>query len=77
MGDHYVVDGNKKWITNGIYADYFTVACRTGAANRANAAKNTHGIPLVPIYSSLCAAPRASRGQRVKSNTRESDPLRP
>jgi alkylation response protein AidB-like acyl-CoA dehydrogenase len=30
MGDHYVVDGNKKWITNGIYADYFTVAVRTG-----------------------------------------------
>jgi alkylation response protein AidB-like acyl-CoA dehydrogenase len=29
-GDHYVVEGNKKWITNGIYADYFTVAVRTG-----------------------------------------------
>ena len=30
MGDHFLVDGNKKWITNGIYADYFTVAVRTG-----------------------------------------------
>jgi alkylation response protein AidB-like acyl-CoA dehydrogenase len=29
-GDHYVVNGNKKWITNGIFADYFTVAVRTG-----------------------------------------------
>merc|ERR1719162_1688127 len=29
-GDSYVVNGNKKWITNGIFADYFTVAVRTG-----------------------------------------------
>lgn len=29
-GDHYIVSGNKKWITNGIFADYFTVAVRTG-----------------------------------------------
>lgn len=29
-GDHYLVNGEKKWITNGIYADYFTVAVRTG-----------------------------------------------
>eukprot|EP00928_Gymnodinium_smaydae_P055403 TRINITY_DN38964_c0_g1_i1.p1 TRINITY_DN38964_c0_g1~~TRINITY_DN38964_c0_g1_i1.p1 ORF type:complete len:459 (+),score=119.97 TRINITY_DN38964_c0_g1_i1:69-1445(+) len=29
-GDHYIVNGEKKWITNGIFADYFTVAVRTG-----------------------------------------------
>lgn len=29
-GTHYVVNGNKKWITNGIWADYFSVAVRTG-----------------------------------------------
>jgi alkylation response protein AidB-like acyl-CoA dehydrogenase len=29
-GDHFKVSGTKKWITNGIYADYFTVLCRTG-----------------------------------------------
>lgn len=28
--DYYVLNGEKKWITNGVYADYFTVACRTG-----------------------------------------------
>ena len=28
--DHYILNGAKKWITNGIFADYFTVACRTG-----------------------------------------------
>lgn len=29
-GDHYLLNGEKKWITNGSFADYFTVACRTG-----------------------------------------------
>jgi len=31
-GKHYIVNGEKKWITNGIWADYFTVAVRTGGA---------------------------------------------
>lgn len=26
----YTVNGEKKWITNGMFADYFTVAVRTG-----------------------------------------------
>ena len=26
------MNGEKKWITNGMTADYFTVACRTGDA---------------------------------------------
>mmetsp|Transcript_1635 Transcript_1635/g.3689 ORF Transcript_1635/g.3689 Transcript_1635/m.3689 type:complete len:452 (-) Transcript_1635:71-1426(-) len=30
-GDHYLVNGEKKWITNGIFADFFTVAVRTGS----------------------------------------------
>ena len=29
-GQHFVVNGEKKWITNGMFADYFTVAVRTG-----------------------------------------------
>ena len=29
-GDFYIVNGNKKWITNGIFSDYFTVSVRTG-----------------------------------------------
>jgi len=31
-GDAFVVNGEKKWITNGMFADYFTVAVRTGGA---------------------------------------------
>lgn len=30
QGDHYIVNGQKKFITNGMNADYFTVAVRTG-----------------------------------------------
>lgn len=29
-GKHYIVNGEKKWITNGLWADYFSVAVRTG-----------------------------------------------
>jgi alkylation response protein AidB-like acyl-CoA dehydrogenase len=31
-GKHYIVNGEKKWITNGVFADFFTVAVRTGDA---------------------------------------------
>lgn len=31
MGDHYVVNGLKKWITGGLFADFFTTAVRTGS----------------------------------------------
>ncbi|KAI2623690.1 putative acyl-CoA dehydrogenase [Xylaria nigripes] len=29
-GKHYIINGSKKWITNGIWADYATMAVRTG-----------------------------------------------
>lgn len=29
-GKFYILNGEKKWITNGVFADYFTVAVRTG-----------------------------------------------
>ncbi|KAJ3216900.1 hypothetical protein HDU67_008807 [Dinochytrium kinnereticum] len=29
-GKHYVLNGEKKWITNGMWADFFVVAARTG-----------------------------------------------
>ncbi|EAU85507.1 acyl-CoA dehydrogenase [Coprinopsis cinerea okayama7 len=28
-GQHWIINGTKKWITNGTFADYFTVGCRT------------------------------------------------
>lgn len=38
-GDEWVVTGTKKWITNGVFADFFVVACRTGKG---------HTVVLVP-----------------------------
>ncbi|KAH6671949.1 acyl-CoA dehydrogenase/oxidase [Halenospora varia] len=34
-GDNYIVNGSKKWITNGIWADYVTAAVRTGGPGAA------------------------------------------
>ncbi|EED12838.1 acyl-CoA dehydrogenase [Talaromyces stipitatus ATCC 10500] len=33
-GDYYIVNGAKKWITNGLWADYCTAAVRTGGPGR-------------------------------------------
>lgn len=45
-GKHYIVNGEKKWITNGVFADYFTVAVRTGGAGH-------KGISLLLIERSM------------------------
>jgi len=29
-GKHWIVNGTKKWITNGTFADYFSTGCKTG-----------------------------------------------
>ncbi|KAJ3130039.1 hypothetical protein HK098_006751 [Nowakowskiella sp. JEL0407] len=41
-GKHYIINGEKKWITNGIFADYFTVACRTGG-------EGASGVSLIVV----------------------------
>lgn len=41
-GKHYIVNGIKKWITNGTFCDYFTTAVRTGG-------KGLGGISLLLI----------------------------
>lgn len=45
-GKYYVVNGEKKWITNGIFADFFTVAVRTGG-------KGMNGISLLLLEKSM------------------------
>lgn len=45
-GTHYIVSGSKKWITNGMFADYFVTAVRTGG-------KGLGGISLVLIDKSM------------------------
>ncbi|GAA5972624.1 hypothetical protein JCM21900_006766 [Sporobolomyces salmonicolor] len=43
-GKHYIVNGTKKWITNGIYSDFFTTAVRTSGK-----AGDSHGISFLLI----------------------------
>lgn len=50
-GDFFVVNGQKKFITSGMKADYFTVAVRTGGAGMGGISlllieSNTPGIKL-------------------------------
>ena len=45
-GTYYTVSGEKKWITNGVWADYFTVAVRTGG-------KGMGGISLLLIEKTM------------------------
>eukprot|EP00193_Tetraselmis_chui_P006299 CAMPEP_0177762732 /NCGR_PEP_ID=MMETSP0491_2-20121128/6500_1 /TAXON_ID=63592 /ORGANISM="Tetraselmis chuii, Strain PLY429" /LENGTH=429 /DNA_ID=CAMNT_0019278803 /DNA_START=312 /DNA_END=1601 /DNA_ORIENTATION=- len=45
-GKFYVVNGEKKWITNGMFADYFTVAVRTGG-------KGMGGISLLLLEKGM------------------------
>ena len=45
-GRFFTVTGEKKWITNGIWADYFTCAVRTGG-------EGMGGISLLVIERSM------------------------
>jgi len=45
-GKYFIVNGEKKWITNGVWADYFTVAVRTGG-------KGHRGVSLLLIERSM------------------------
>ena len=60
-GKYYIVNGAKKWITNGMFADYFVTAVRTGAKGmfgismllipRCEGVKTTQ----IPVSYSACA----------------------
>jgi len=41
-GENYILNGTKKWITGGMYSDYFVTACRTGG-------KGAGGISMILV----------------------------
>ncbi|PWN34644.1 acyl-CoA dehydrogenase NM domain-like protein [Meira miltonrushii] len=45
-GSHFIVNGQKKWITNGIYADYVTAVVRTGEDDSGAGGISVLVIPL-------------------------------
>jgi alkylation response protein AidB-like acyl-CoA dehydrogenase len=61
-GKHYIVNGEKKWITNAIWCDYFTTAVRTGGPGmngvsvllieRANGGVTTRKMDCQGVWSS-------------------------
>lgn len=61
-GDHYIVNGAKKWITNGLWADFCTAAVRTGGPGRS-------GISLLVIP---LAAPGLTRKRMFNSGVNAS-----
>lgn len=60
-GDKYIVNGNKKWITNAIWADYVTTAVRTGPPGQKGISAlviplNAKGITRKRLYNSGVSA---------------------
>ena len=69
-GDVYVVNGAKKWITNGIFADYATTAVRTGGEGKGGISAlviplKSEGVECRKIYNSGVSA----SGERWNLNT--------
>lgn len=51
-GQHYIVNGTKKWITNGTFADYFTTAVKTDEGFAVICIPRTEGVETKQIKTS-------------------------
>ncbi|KAL4894937.1 acyl-CoA dehydrogenase/oxidase [Aspergillus ambiguus] len=65
-GKHYIVNGEKKWITNGIWSDYATMAVRTGGPGAAGLS-----VLLVPLkgYPGVSMRRLTVSGQKTGGTT--------
>ncbi|TDL25491.1 acyl-CoA dehydrogenase NM domain-like protein [Rickenella mellea] len=55
-GKHWIVNGTKKWITNGVFSDYFTVGCRTEGGFTVILVERSEGVETKAIKTSYSAA---------------------
>ena len=55
-GKHFIVNGVKKWITNGTFCDYFSVAVRTEKGITMLFIERSEGVETKPIKTSYAAA---------------------
>lgn len=55
-GKHYIVNGTKKWITNGMFADYFVTGVKTEKGLSVILIEKGEGIEVTPIKTSYSAA---------------------
>jgi alkylation response protein AidB-like acyl-CoA dehydrogenase len=51
-GKHFLVNGTKKWITGGMYADYFTVGCKSPNGYNVLLIERGKGVETRPIKTS-------------------------
>lgn len=51
-GKHYIVNGTKKWITNGVYSDYFITGVRTEKGLSVLLIERGEGVETKPIKTS-------------------------
>jgi len=55
-GKFWIINGTKKWITNGVYSDYFTVGCRTKTGFTVILVERSEGVETKPVKTSYSAA---------------------
>ncbi|KAJ6784676.1 hypothetical protein PWT90_00419 [Aphanocladium album] len=55
-GKHYIVNGTKKWITNGCFSDYFVTGVRTGNKLSVLLIARGEGVETKPIKTSYSPA---------------------
>lgn len=55
-GKHWIINGTKKWITNGTFAHYFTVGCRTDGGFTVILVERGEGVETKPIKTSYSPA---------------------
>lgn len=55
-GKHYIVNGTKKWITNGTFADYFSTGVRTDKGLSMLLIERGEGVETKPIKTSYSPA---------------------
>ncbi|KAI0710023.1 peroxisomal acyl-CoA-dehydrogenase [Earliella scabrosa] len=51
-GKHWIINGTKKWITNGTFSDYFTVGCKTEDGFTVILVERGEGVSTKPIKTS-------------------------
>ncbi|KAI0925939.1 hypothetical protein AcV5_008532 [Taiwanofungus camphoratus] len=51
-GKHWIINGTKKWITNGTFSDYFTVGCKTEKGLTAILVERSEGVETKAIKTS-------------------------
>lgn len=55
-GSHYIVNGTKKWITNGTWCDYFVTGVKTAKGFSMLLIERSEGLETTPIKTSYSAA---------------------